>query len=612
LSQTCLPSSKVVCLASLGRAGDTQELYRSLGRIYQDGGAIAWDKVYECCPVAALPTYPFQRQRYWFTATSTPPAKKQSAPLAWSSSAQPAPRVHAGFQELAGGLAGTLAPLRDSREQRFHLDQFTQARKQFDELASDYVAQAFDALGWRPHPGQSFSVGQLCDQLGVLPKFHRLFGRFLNIAAEEGWLRMHAGVAEINEWPKASTDASKRQLFLDRFPEFEADFRLVHHCGKHLARVLRGQIEALDVLFGQDVPGLVERMYAQSPVSAFYNDLCQRALQQILKRLPGERPLRVLELGAGTGATTAQLLPLFLSEKTEYVFTDVSPLFLAAAREKFAGHAHLQFRVLDLDNPPGPQGFADHLFDIVLAANVVHATRDVRQSLTHMRRLLAPAGLLVLVEGTRPTRFLDLIFGLTDGWWKFSDTTLRPDYPLLAPSRWVELLREQKFTDAVVLPAQADDADLDQALILALAPAGHNGKVNGRNGHAGKPKALPPEERRAQLTAYLRAELEKVAGLALTEEDMERPLQALGLDSLMAIQLRNRVEANLGIALSIMDFLRGLSLKDLVDKAARQPASAAGAVAPPADHPAAAPAAVANVDNLSEQELDRLLETFLQ
>ncbi|NIP84989.1 MAG: methyltransferase, partial [Planctomycetales bacterium] len=95
------------------------------------------------------------------------------------------------------------------------------------------------------------------------------------------------------------------------------------------------------------------------------------------------------------------------------------------ARRKFREFPFVRYGTLDIELDPQSQGFAAEQFDVVLAANVLHATRDLRQAIGHVRQLLAPQGMLVLLEGTRPQGWLDLIFGLTDGWWRFVDTDLR-------------------------------------------------------------------------------------------------------------------------------------------------------------------------------------------
>ena len=75
--------------------------------------------------------------------------------------------------------------------------------------------------------------------------------------------------------------------------------------------------------------------------------------------------------------------------------------------------------------------------------------------------------MLAAVEGTRAERWVDLTFGMTDGWWKFTDTDLRPGYPLLPKSRWLELLNDAGFSEsAAVEPATG----ASQVLLLGRAP----------------------------------------------------------------------------------------------------------------------------------------------
>jgi len=110
----------------------------------------------------------------------------------------------------------------------------------------------------------------------------------------------------------------------------------------------------------------------------------------------------------------------------------VTPLFVSKARKKFGAFPFVSYRSLDIERDPLAQGFEAHAYDIVIAANVLHATADLRRTLGSVRTLLASEGVLFLLEGTRPLRFGDLIVGLTDGWWKFEDTGVRPSHALVA------------------------------------------------------------------------------------------------------------------------------------------------------------------------------------
>ena len=135
----------------------------------------------------------------------------------------------------------------------------------------------------------------------------------------------------------------------------------------------------------------------------------------------GTSGLRLLEIGAGTGATTAHVLPLLPPDTAEYLFTDLSPRFTSEAPARFAAWPFLRGARLDIETDPQAQGMELGSFDIVLAANVLHATRDLGQTLTHARKLLRHGGQLVLLEGTAPRRWIDLTFGLLEGWWRFED-----------------------------------------------------------------------------------------------------------------------------------------------------------------------------------------------
>src|SRR5262249_7963432 len=122
--------------------------------------------------------------------------------------------------------------------------------------------------------------------------------------------------------------------------------------------------------------------------------------------------------------------------------------------------------------------------------------------------------------------------------------------------------------------------------------------------------AASPFERRALVEAYLRAEMARLLKTPLSDEDMEMPVQSLGLDSLMAIQVRNRVEAGLGVSVSVVDFLKGLRVRQLVDNIVAQLAPAAQSEPRPAVY---RPPTTdqAGVGALSESEVDSLLATLL-
>ena len=318
-----------------------------------------------------------------------------------------------------------------------------------EDLGAAYVEQAFARLGGAP----SAASDEALARHGIAPRHRRLVGRMLEIAAR--------GPAPLD--PAARLDEA-----LARFPTGRVELTLLGRTGAQLAEVLRGAADPLAALFPEDGALSAEDLYRDTPVARFLSGVVQQAVAQAIEGLPAGRALRVLEIGAGTGATTEHLLPILPADRTEYVYTDISSAFFARVEERFAAYPFVTYRTLNVERDPRPQGFAERRFDLVVAANVLHATGDLERALAHVRSLLAPGGLLLIVEGTRRLAWLDLTFGLLEGWWRFEDA-VRVDHPLLDVDAWTRLLRSMGFTEPVALPPAA--LDLDQTVLAARAPS---------------------------------------------------------------------------------------------------------------------------------------------
>jgi malonyl CoA-acyl carrier protein transacylase/NAD(P)-dependent dehydrogenase (short-subunit alcohol dehydrogenase family)/acyl carrier protein len=341
----------------------------------------------------------------------------------------------------------------------------------FHQLAAQYVTRAFQELRWNPAVGDRFGAQEVMARLQILDQHARLFTRMLEILDEEGLVkRLNEGWEVVKPWPPGVAEPAIRDLG-NRFPDYHAELDLFDRCSSRLSEVLAGACNPLELLFPQGSLKSTGSVYQDSPMSRAPNGMIREVLRVATETLPQGRILRVLEIGAGTGGTTAHLLPLLKDVPCEYVFSDVSRLFLESAREKFSEFPFLRFALLDVECSPEVQGFASQQFDLIIAANVLHATRDLRQTLAHVQSLLVPGGLLALLEGYRETRWIDLVFGQTEGWWRFADTDLRPSHPLLSLETWKRVLDEAGFSSVSAVPAKAKKRPsiFEQAVIMAKA-----------------------------------------------------------------------------------------------------------------------------------------------
>ena len=332
-----------------------------------------------------------------------------------------------------------------------------------DRLAREYALGGLRELGWSPSVGERVEAESLRARLGVLPEHGRLFGRLLGILGEAGLL---ADGEARGTWRVAATDLPAWAAEADLELEGSIAGELLRRCGAQLASVLRGETAPLRLLFPERGVGATD-LYREAPVYRAMNAALAGAVERALAGLPPGRRLRILEVGAGTGGTTSSVLPRLPRERTDYVFTDVSAGFFGAAEERFGSYPFVSYRVLDIERDPREQGFAAGAYDLVVASNVLHATRDIAASARHCRSLLAPGGELVLLEELQDRAWYDLTFGLLDGWWRFADAPLRSEHALLDASGWRRALGAAGFGEAAIVRLGSEQGP---GLVLARSP----------------------------------------------------------------------------------------------------------------------------------------------
>jgi acyl transferase domain-containing protein/acyl carrier protein len=311
-----------------------------------------------------------------------------------------------------------------------------------------YIVSAFHKLGFNFVPNLCFSTTELVEQLGIVKQYQRLIGRFLAILAEEGLLSFNESQWQVIKAPQVS-ELEAEPVNSSIKHSSSAMEQIVSRCGPRLADVLLGKCDPLQLLFPEGDLTSATELYQNSPELKFVNTQVQQIVLSAVSSLPTGRGIRILEIGAGSGATTSYLLPKLPAHRVEYCFTDISAFFIVGAREKFADYPFVDYRTLDIEQES--EGTLWGYYDLIIAANVLHATKDLRKTLEHVHQMLAPRGILMLVESVTRLPSVDITFGLTEGWWRFTDFDLRPDYPLLSVNTWQELLSSSGFTYPVSL-----------------------------------------------------------------------------------------------------------------------------------------------------------------
>ncbi len=346
-----------------------------------------------------------------------------------------------------------------------------------ERWSRSYALATLDKLGWERRAGEVVDPEDLRQRLDVIEDHRRLFRRMLEMLARSGVLEETGDgftvvVGSEEPWPDEVPVHPEvfGERMADLYPDGLIEIGLFQRSGGALADVIRGGADPLTLLFSSGEPTVAD-LYLKAPVARAANRMLADAVQALVAGLPEGRRLRVLEIGAGTGSATASVLPELAAGRFDYTYTDISAGFFAAAAARF-GNEGIEYRPLDIEKDPVAQGFESHGYDLLIASNVLHATRYLPETLGHCLDLLAPSGHLIALENLSGLGWMDLTFGQLDGWWRFADD-YRPHHALASPAVWRRALGDAGFTGAEVLGPDESETDRmpDKGVIVAQGPA---------------------------------------------------------------------------------------------------------------------------------------------
>ena len=618
-AESVTPDAPIGWLPSLRRGTpDWTDLLESLQKLFVAGAKIRWDgfdQGYARRRVAA-PLMPFSHRRYWIDWTPGE-GRAESPRRAWEAVSQALDRQ-----------AGQ-APIGVS------VSDYASKWAALERLTTAHAASVLRGAGLFARAGERASVDAVREKLGASESYRHLLERWLDSLAAAGQLRRDgdafvADKALADPGLPARTEEARAAL-----ADNAALWAYIERCGRLLPDVVTGKESPLETLFPSGSFDLAEGMYERSAPMRYINNLAAGALESLIAAR-GDKPLRVLEIGAGTGGTSSSLIPVLARADTDYRFTDVTPVFLDRAREKFAAYPFVRFGEFDLEKDAAAQGYAPASFDLVLAANAVHATRDLRKALASIRSLLAPGGMVLLVESTVHLAWFDMTTGLIEGWQLFADD-LRGDNPLLPPETWIRAMREAGFDEAGAWPPAESEASAMGQHVVAAWVAGTAGaaasrveapgaEAQARGGAGAKAPAQAAAELRGRLAEalpneqvemlrdFVRERVVRVLRLDAAEPPAGNDrLLDIGLDSLMAVQLRNQLGTGLALdkplpATLVFDHPTIEALAAYLQSriAAPQPAEPARA-RESASAEAPAPMDAAKVAEMSEADVEALL-----
>ncbi|KAG4435795.1 hypothetical protein IFR05_008716 [Cadophora sp. M221] len=331
----------------------------------------------------------------------------------------------------------------DTSAQKYGLTGYWESvRPQQNQLVLAYIAEAFEDLGSNL---RNAALGETVSEFTYLPKHSFLVPRLWYLLTEANIVEKR-GSSYVRSTGPLPTQPSRVLLdqVLTAHPLYAGDCKLFSITGSQLSKCLSGTADAVKLLFGNAASrDLLSSFYRDSPIFMPATDILLKFMDQVVpSKSEISTPFRILEVGGGTGGTTA-LLADFLHRQgrnVEYTFTDISSTLVTASKKRFSKYEWMDFQTLDLEKVSPSQMTGK--YDLVLGSNVVHATADITRSCAKINSFLRNGGLLVLLELTHTLNWFDLVFGLLTGWWGATDGRT---HALQTAETWRGLLKDAGF-----------------------------------------------------------------------------------------------------------------------------------------------------------------------
>lgn len=318
------------------------------------------------------------------------------------------------------------------------------------------------------HAGQSAGLDEIYQRLRVLPQFERIVRQWLRALTEAGWLSLDAAhllicqrsLSEMPEAPAAPSSHWGEVLgaYLDRSIERHAE-------------LLQGMCSALELFFVDDY-AITRALYAENPAAQCVALNVARVVHELAQNT--DENLSVLEVGAGTGATTGGVLQALGGRLQTYHFTDVSTFFLDEARKRFAGNDGMAYGIFDINQPVDYSAHPAQGYDLVVAAQVIHDASHIARSLHRIGSLMTPGARLVLIEATHRDSLMQMAsVGFIEGLGNYQDLRALDDRAMLDLPQWRGVLQDAGFSVELAWPEHEVSPIHQHVIVARLVHAAH-------------------------------------------------------------------------------------------------------------------------------------------
>lgn len=429
-----------------------------MAKQYVTGAPINWLEYYRSVKwkKVPLPTYSFAKTRHW--VQSDQPANDTVE----RSTSVASETAHANETADVHKIASTFFTFGKTLLNQVNAKKQTGLEEDETFYSGLLSLECFNQLGVFHKQDQTYTLEELREAVRFDGRNKHIFQLVLELVVKASLVEHVEGTYRLSAHAEGLDTEAFYQDCLDRYPNERDTFAQLKASFAHYSTIMTGQ----NVLVSNDGTSDLYKSYADRITLGNPSGLM--AVETIAQYIHSfSRPVRILELGGGSSSLTRLLLPKIEKKDVTYLFTDGAQSSLAEAEKEFQEvYPFVQFRPFNMELAPAEQGFDLHAYDVIIANNAIHRTKDVRASLSILHQLLAEQAVLFAIELVKNRSTANVIGGLAADWWQHEDTDLRPQARLMDALRWEKALRDTNYQSVAIYPSSTALGDLSNSALL--------------------------------------------------------------------------------------------------------------------------------------------------
>ena len=403
--------------------------------------------------------YPVLRPHRCHRPLSVDRLKEAAAPMEDDLQADPERRPWAGSSDVY-----TCTEPAEREVQGLDSSNVSMFVQRLDTAVFASMLHALQSQGTLTDPGTEYAETDIFSAAQVAPCHQRLVSRWLGVLADRRILHVreggYSGADRVGQEQVDRCWMSARELWDGTLGSpVVMDYFIGHQ--PQLPQLLRGEQQAAFLLFPEGRLDIANALYRETAAAKYLNTSVAEAVVRIAaekRGMPpgdGKGPLRIVEMGAGTGATTEVVTEriqrsLATQVVPDYLFTDISHFFISAARQRFNQVPWMRFKTVDIDKNLFAQGVEAESADIVIAAGMLNNARDTDDVIQGLMQVLVPGGWMLITEPTR--EYMEMLISQAFMMPPPVDDRKTSETTFLSVAQWREVLEKAGAVDVAVLP----------------------------------------------------------------------------------------------------------------------------------------------------------------